>query len=695
MADGTILISTHRLKLAGAIRSAVEERGYRVDLVPEAEQLDLAPDPVLLILTGGGGGELEPWVRGARELLEVPFITVLNGRVKDDQSPGRRSPPAGSAREVSSGSVREDSEGSARKVSQREASSRPLSPREEGLALGAEDAFSAQADPEEVAGAAHRAVERERLRKATGVVGRSEAMREILERVVQFAPVPSTVLITGESGTGKELVARGIHHLSPRRNQAFLAVNVAALSDSLLESELFGHEKGAFTGAIDSRRGFFELAHKGSLFLDEIGEMPLSTQTKLLRILERGEFLRVGGETPREADVRIVAATNRDLRAQVASGEFRRDLYYRLNVLNIELPPLRARRDDIPLLIDHFVRDLSRRIDRPFPGITPRAMAVLQAYDWPGNVRELRNLVESMVVLAPGREIEPEDIPREIRFPREGIRLLPRPREGGEGSTVWDRPGGRREMGAPGGIPYPLPPPARPGGGGPSPVPSAGWDSSHLPAISRSAEGSAESAEGSAESTKGSAESTKRGAESGREDEGVARLRPELELVFRTLLELRMDMDELRQEFEVYQEDVEDRIDAVEASRWALPGSGEVEVGTVGARQGPDTSATSPTSVPPPTDAPPSTDSPPSTDAEESSGLEGGTREGESRQVDSQEDPESTVVFEPGMTMDDLEAEAIRVVLRQTEGNRRKAAESLGIGERTLYRKIKRYGIEA
>src|SRR5690606_4266212 len=193
----------------------------------------------------------------------------------------------------------------------------------------------------------------------------------------------------------------------------FIAVNVAALPENLLESELFGHEKGAFTGASSLRKGLFELAHTGTIFLDEIGEMPPATQTKLLRVLEEREFRRVGGEEPLRVDVRVIAATNRNLREQVEVGAFRRDLYHRLNILRIELPPLRERKADIPLLIHGFIRELSREHDRPFRGIEPEALQLLVDYAWPGNVRELRNLVESMVVLAPGRTIRPEDIPSE------------------------------------------------------------------------------------------------------------------------------------------------------------------------------------------------------------------------------------------------------------------------------------------
>src|SRR5919107_910474 len=229
-----------------------------------------------------------------------------------------------------------------------------------------------------------------------------------------MAPVSSTVLIQGESGTGKELVAKGLHDLSPRRNEAFITVNCAALPETLLESELFGHEKGAFTGAAERRLGRFELADGGTIFLDEIGEIPLSTQVKLLRVLESRNFFRVGGTQSIKVNVRVIAATNRSLREAVAMGEFRDDLYYRLNVLNIYLPPLRERRGDIPLLVRRFIREFARTHDRQFRGITPEAMQRLVSAHWPGNVRQLRNLIESMVVLAPGAEIRAADIPADV-----------------------------------------------------------------------------------------------------------------------------------------------------------------------------------------------------------------------------------------------------------------------------------------
>lgn len=268
-------------------------------------------------------------------------------------------------------------------------------------------------------------LDRQRITRETGLWGESEAVRQVLVAIKQMAPVTSTVLIEGESGTGKELVARAIARLSPRRNKAFIAVNVGALPETLLESELFGHEKGAFTGAAERRIGRFELADGGTLFLDEIGEIPSSTQVKLLRVLEERELTRVGGTQTIPVDVRVVAATNRPLRESVERGQFRADLFYRLNVLRIYLPPLRERRTDIPLLVRRFVQEFAQQHDRAFHGISAEAMQALIDYPWPGNVRELRNLIESMVVLATGREIGIEDIPRAIRDGSSHERLLP------------------------------------------------------------------------------------------------------------------------------------------------------------------------------------------------------------------------------------------------------------------------------
>ncbi|TVP44721.1 MAG: AAA family ATPase [Gemmatimonadales bacterium] len=557
MAD-TVLLTTHRLPLAGALREAFRAEGFAVDLVPSPEHAKGVGDAVLLVLTGERDDDGASWSALADNGLGVPIFTTLPG------ADGRR----------------------------------------RGRELGAVEVFPPDPAPDEVALVGRRTVERRRLQALTGIVGESEPILELLERVVQIAPVDSTVLVTGESGTGKELVARGIHALSPRKHRAFLAVNVAALSDSLLESELFGHEKGAFTGAIDARKGFFELADRGTLFLDEIGEMPLSTQTKLLRVLEQREFLRVGGESPIRVDVRIVAATNRELREAVAGGQFRRDLYYRLNILDLRLPPLRERRGDIALLIRHFVREISARVDRPFPGLSPEALRVLERHDWPGNVRELRNLVESMVVLSPGREIRPDDLPLDVR-----------------------RPGAF------------LPVPWRPAGNEPDDSPSVDDASDNR-------------APGTALTQGGG-------------------LRPELEFVFRTLVDLRVDMEELRREFESYRRDR-----AESPGPRAFPPfrdrGGAIEIGTF-------TPAGQEGAAPRDAHAPGADDLHP----------------------DHDPDPEDTptpeppaLQFRPGMTMDEIEEEAIRTVLGETGGNRRMAAERLGIGERTLYRKIQKYDLE-
>jgi DNA-binding NtrC family response regulator len=537
--SGRILVSTHDLQRAGRLRDAFRDEGYTVELVTPAEDLGARDDVVLLVLTLPGPGETGQHLLAEGQRLEVPVVGFGPGGLP-------------------------------------------------GLA----EVFPQGASVDEVVLVSRRLLERRRLQEVTGIVGETDAMREVLERVVQFAPVASTVLITGESGTGKELVARGIHALSPRKHASFIAVNVAALPDTLLESELFGHEKGAFTGAIDSRRGLFELADRGTIFLDEIGEMPLATQTKLLRVLEQREFLRVGGEKPISVNVRIVAATNQDLRHLVTLREFRKDLYYRLNVLHIALPPLRERTDDIPLLARRFSREVAERLDRPFEGIGDEAMEILKQHRWPGNVRELRNLVESMVVLAPGRKIRPEDIPDEIRR----------------------------------------------GGGG-----------ELLPARLSRGEPRGEAAR----------------------PEGEPGVRPQLEFVFRTLVDLRMDMDELRREFDAYRENA--------------PAVGGGDVAYLPGR-GPAGEGRSPTDL----EGVEVVDVAPSAD-------DGGRWEAAPEPGGEAPPPDEgsgVVVYRPGMTMDDLEREAIAAALDEVDGNRRKAAELLGIGERTLYRKIKKYDLE-
>ena len=248
-----------------------------------------------------------------------------------------------------------------------------------------------------------------------GFIGRSPAVLELVATIRQVAAYPSTVLITGESGTGKELLARAVHRLSPRADQPFVAVNCGAIPGTLLESELFGHERGAFTGAVRSRAGLFEQAHKGTLLLDELGELPLELQPKLLRVLEEHAVRRVGASRDTPVDVRVVAATSRDLRREVAEGRFREDLLYRLDVVHLRLPPLRERREDIPLLIQHFVQDLAERFQKRVRGVSPEALELLEAAPWPGNVRQLENAVERAMLLCPGDIIGVGDLPPHLR----------------------------------------------------------------------------------------------------------------------------------------------------------------------------------------------------------------------------------------------------------------------------------------
>ena len=409
--------------------------------------------------------------------------------------------------------------------------------------LGVTETMMKPVAPDDAVATARRLIERRGLQQRTGIIGESAAIQELLVKIEQMAPVSSTVLIQGESGTGKELVAKAIHDLSPRRGKPFIAVNCAALPDSLLESELFGHEKGSFTGAAERRLGRFELADTGTIFLDEIGEIPPATQVKLLRVLESRTFFRVGGTQPIKVDVRVLAATNRSLREAVTLGEFRDDLYYRLNVLNIYLPPLRERREDIPLLVRRFVRALAREHDRTFRGITPEAMERMVNAPWPGNVRQLRNLIESMVVLAPGTEIRASDIPFDIL----------------------DGPG------------------------------------SLLPVRLQA---------------------------QGRESTGQ-----ELEFILRSLVDLRLQVEELRRRLDNHPQ----RVQVIDLSDHAT-------VADV---------------VP-----------------------------------DGDMDGEVPVLYRSGMTMAEVERAAIEAALTEYRGNRRRAAEVLGIGERTLYRKIKAYHLE-
>lgn len=259
----------------------------------------------------------------------------------------------------------------------------------------------------------HRALQEELQKKSqfSNIVGKSDSMQRIFEVVRQVAPTRASVLITGESGVGKEMIADAIHFHSPRKDKAFVKVHCAALTETLLESELFGHEKGAFTGAVARKRGRFELAHLGTIFLDEIGEINRNIQIKLLRVLEEKQFERVGGEDTIEVDVRIIAATNRDLAQEIKNGRFREDLFYRLNVVNVEIPPLRERKEDIPLLIAAFLKEFASENDKNIEGIDSKARLMLYNHAWPGNIRELRNCIESAVVMCKGSIVTQEDLP--------------------------------------------------------------------------------------------------------------------------------------------------------------------------------------------------------------------------------------------------------------------------------------------
>lgn len=520
-----VLITTVDLEPAVRLRDAFEEAGFPVELLTPGERIADVGDPGVLILTGAlDQKQARRLAREAAEHDSLPIIALVDSASHATQDLRFR--------------------------------------------LGSSAIAVKPIDPADVVLVARRLIDRRHLRAVTGIVGETDAMHEVIERVVQIAPVNSTVLVTGESGTGKERVARGVHLLSPRRHKPFIAANVAAFPDTLLESELFGHEKGAFTGAVGQRKGYFELAHKGTLFLDEIGEMSPQTQAKLLRVLEEREFMRVGGETEIHVDVRVIAATNHNLRYLVESGRFRRDLYYRLNVLHIALPPLRDRRADIPVLAEAFIRQASKEHDRPQVTISPEAMTILVQYDWPGNVRELKNLVESMVVLAPGRMIGAQDIPPEIRA---------------------------QTPAAPRMLPVAL---SHTGGAG-----------SEAPA-------------------------------------------PGLEFIFRTLIELRMDVDDLRRHLDDYRQAHPE----LQSSTPFYPTMPLVSAGR-------------------------------SIDAALFNSAGNGSP------PEDDDDDEGAVVFRPGMTIQQMEKEAIIAALRSVAGNRRKAADMLGLGERTLYRKIKEYGI--
>src|SRR5882762_4445285 len=516
MAD-RVLITTDDLEQAVRVNAALEQAGFDTAMVSSLDDVRQAvrgkqPPPDAIILTGGLHESTARRLLAAAHEHGVPTLGLVEATDEAAETVAHE--------------------------------------------LGLTDWLVKPADPAEVTATARRLIERRRLQQRTGILGESAPIQEVLVKIEQMAPVKSTVLIQGESGTGKELVARAIHDLSPRRGKAFIAVNCAALPETLLESELFGHEKGAFTGAAERRLGRFELANGGTIFLDEVGEMPAATQVKLLRVLEEKSFFRVGGTQPINVDVRVIAASNRSLKEAVARGTFRDDLFYRLNVLSVYLPPLRERRSDIALLVRTFIAEFAKQHDRNFHGITPDAQQILIDADWPGNVRQLKNLIESMVVLAPEGEIRASDIPRDIR---ERTGILP--------VRIAPPPGAAREI--------------------------AGQ---------------------------------------------------ELEFIFRTLVELKMQLEDLRGRI---QERPSERVEVIEV------GSGSREQGA-GSRS-------IPASVDP---------------------------------LDATPEPDHPVIYKPGMSMSDVERAAIDAALRETHGNRRKAAEILGIGERTLYRKLKEYAID-
>jgi len=298
----------------------------------------------------------------------------------------------------------------------------------EALKKGAYDYLGKPLDFDELKLAIERAMDHSQLKEEnralkerlgsgfnTGdIIGRSRVMLELLETVSLVAPTEATVMITGESGTGKELIARAIHANSPRRQKPYIQINCAAITETLLESELFGHEKGAFTGADRRREGRFRLAHGGSIFLDEVSEMSVAMQAKLLRVLQEKEIQRVGGDEVLKVDVRVMAATNRDLKKEIEAGGFREDLYYRLNVVTLAVPALRERREDIPLLVQHFLETFAEKNRKQIKGFTPQAMDRLVRYDWPGNVRELMNAVERGVILCRGEYIAEKDFPLSV-----------------------------------------------------------------------------------------------------------------------------------------------------------------------------------------------------------------------------------------------------------------------------------------
>jgi two-component system response regulator AtoC len=307
----------------------------------------------------------------------------------------------------------------------------------EAMKLGAYDYISKPFKPDEIILTLRKAEERERLRRENlflkkevqkeysfeNIISKNERMRQLFDTIRKVAKYKSTILIEGESGTGKELVAKAIHFNSDRADNPFVPVNCGAIPENLLESELFGHTKGSFTNAVRTKKGLFEEADGGTMFLDEIGELPLQLQVKLLRVLQDGEMRRIGDSRPIKIDVRIIAATIKDLDREVREGKFRDDLFYRLNVLPMKIPPLKERKEDIPLLVEHFINKYSRELNKPIEAITPDALNCLMNYGWNGNVRELENVIERAIVLTESSQIQVENLPAEIESPREESKL--------------------------------------------------------------------------------------------------------------------------------------------------------------------------------------------------------------------------------------------------------------------------------
>ncbi|HZY10871.1 MAG TPA: sigma-54 dependent transcriptional regulator [Bacteroidota bacterium] len=266
---------------------------------------------------------------------------------------------------------------------------------------------------------------RDLFQKQQGIIGESVEIKEIVDVIAQVAPTDITILITGESGVGKEVIAKAIHTASNRSHKPMISINAGAIPEGIIESELFGHEKGAFTGAGETRKGYFELADGGTIFLDEIGELPIGTQVKFLRVLESGEYNKVGSATPRKVNVRVIAATNKDLESEVRDGNFRPDLFFRLRSINIRIPALRERREDIPFLVAEFTKQICEKNNVTSAGFSDDAMVMLKQYHWPGNVRELRNVIESMIVIERGKMIDVHDVRKYLKEFRNNGRNLP------------------------------------------------------------------------------------------------------------------------------------------------------------------------------------------------------------------------------------------------------------------------------